>query len=271
MGSSCARTARRLSTPASRGRSRTRGSWRDGGAKNPRRGAGRPVELLNAMRVLVTRPRIRRRARRKRLAALGHRLSSRRCSKSSRRGARRPRGPFDLIAGRQRPGFRRTCASRAGLARGCRCSASARKPPKRAGRWGFASRSSRRRAEALAARLAAKAAPDPRSISPGRERKACWKTACAPQAGASKSWKPMTRGPSRPGRRTSAAALDNGEIDAVLHYSPRSAATALGLIGAGAASRLAPCLPSPKTSPRSAAPGRRRKRSSRLLNRTKNR
>jgi hypothetical protein len=33
-------------------------------------------------------------------------------------------------------------------------------------------------------------------------------------------------------------ALQKGEIDAVLHYSPRSAAAALALMGAGAASGL---------------------------------
>ncbi len=164
-------------------------------------------------------------------------LSARRRSKSSRSRPRAPDGPFDLILADQRPGFRGIWQPAPAL-RAAPLFCVGEKTAEAGRALGFRVAFVAPRAEALAVRLAEEKRPRSALYLAGRERKACWKTACAPPAGACRILETYDARPVAAWPPDIGAALDKGEIDAVLHYSPRSAAAALGLIGAAAASRL---------------------------------
>ena len=195
------------------------------------------------MRVLVTRPsdQAARTAQKPRRAGPSARFRAGARNRADR-GAGCREGPFRSHAGDQRPGFRGPGA-RAGSCAPRRSPASARKPPKRQGARAFASvrRAPRR---GFGRRGSPKKSARIRALSRrARAKGVCWRPACAQQAGVSKIVETYDARPVAAWPGDIRAALDEGEIDAVLHYSPRSAAAALGLIGAGAASRLTPFLP----------------------------
>ena len=189
-----------------------------------------------AMRVLVTRPSDQAARTAKRLAALGHRPFCAPALEIVPIAVPAPGGPFDLIVAASAQAFAGLAPEPALRAAPLFCVGEKTAEAGRA--LGFRVAFVAPRAEALAARLAAEKAPGSALYLAGRERKALledilraagWRLTILETYDARPvaAWPPDIR-----------AALDNGDIDAVLHYSPRSAAAAFGLIGAGAASRL---------------------------------
>jgi len=188
------------------------------------------------IRVLVTRPADQAARTAKRLAALGHETVVAPALEIVPTGAAPPDEPFDLVLATSAQAFA-----------GWRAPDTLRKAPlacvgettAQAGKAaGFAPILVAPRASALVERLVASHKPGSALYLAGRERKpdleqglraAGWRLRLLETYEA----RPVAGWPA-----AVAAALEKGEIDAVLHYSPRSAEAALKLIGNGPAQGL---------------------------------
>lgn len=188
------------------------------------------------MRVLVTRPADQAAPTAKRLSALGHSPVCAPALEIVPVAAALPEGPFDLILATSAQAFVGLSPSPALRAAPLACVGD--KTAAAAEAAGFTARIVAPRAEALSARLIAEWPPGSALYLAGRERKplledslraAGWRLAILETYDA------------RPIEAWSAevsAALKKGQINAVLHYSPRSATAALALIGAEGAAGL---------------------------------
>ncbi len=187
------------------------------------------------MRVLVTRPFEQAARTAKRLAALGHEVLLAPVLEIFPTGAPIPDGPFDLVLATSAQAFAGWTAPRAlhGVAAAC----VGEKTARAARDAGLDVKWVAPRAEALAERVIAGNKPGAALYLAGRERKpalelrlagAGWRLEIVETYDA----RPVAFWPERV-----VAALRDGRIDAVLHYSPRSAGAAMALIGA-AATRL---------------------------------
>jgi uroporphyrinogen-III synthase len=188
------------------------------------------------MRVLVTRPVDQAAPTAKRLSALGHSPVCAPALEIVPLAPTLPDGPFDLILATSAQAFVGLRPSATLHAAPLACVGD--KTAAAAKAAGFAPRIVAPRAEALSEWLIAEWPPGSALYLSGRERKPLledslravgWRLSILEtyQARPVKTW------PEEIG-----AALKKGEIDAVLHYSPRSAAAALALIGAEGAAGL---------------------------------
>lgn len=188
------------------------------------------------MRVLVTRPMDQAASTAMRLSALGHSAVCAPALEVFPIAPALPEGPFDLILATSAQAFAGLHPSPVLRAAPLACVGD--KTAAAAAAAGFVARIVAPRAEALSARLIAEWPPGSALYLAGRERKplledslraAGWRLFVVETYDA----RPVESWPAEIG-----AALQKGEIDAVLHYSPRSAAAALALIGAEGAARL---------------------------------
>lgn len=208
------------------------------------------------MRVLVTRPPDPAARTAKRLAALGHEAWIAPALEIFPTGARLPDGPFDLVLATSAQAFAGWTAPQTlqGVAAAC----VGEKTAQAARAAGFDVKWAAPRAEALAEWLIDGKKPGAALYLAGRERKplleqrlrgAGWRLEVVETYDA----RPVAVWPEEV-----VAALRGGRIDAVLHYSPRSAGAALALIGDSAALLSHFCL-SPEVADicREGAPGTR--------------
>ncbi|WP_374545740.1 uroporphyrinogen-III synthase [Rhodoblastus sp.] len=188
------------------------------------------------MRVLVTRPSDQAARTAKRLAALGHQAILAPALEIVATGATLPDAAFDLILATSAQAF--AGGPFPAAVRGAPLVCVGEKTAEAGREAGFAIDHVAPDAESLAERLIASRPPRSALYLAGRERKAAleqrlreagWRLALVETYEA----RPATALP--PEVRT---ALDKGEIDAILHYSPRSAGIALGLAGGVSAARL---------------------------------
>jgi uroporphyrinogen-III synthase len=192
------------------------------------------------MRVLVTRPRDQAARTARKLAALGHEAVIAPALEIFRTGVAVPDGPFDLILATSAQAFAGGTPPQAlkGVAVACvgeRTAQAARDA-------GFKVEFVAPRAEALAEMLIARATPGAALYLAGRERGPVlenrlagggWRLAVVETYDA----RPVASWPEEV-----VAALRGGRIDALLHYSPRSAGAALAVIGDSAPRLLHFCL-----------------------------
>jgi uroporphyrinogen-III synthase len=188
------------------------------------------------MRLLVTRPTDEAARTAARLAALGHEPVLAPVLDIASTGAAIPAGPFDLVIGTSARALQGVEATRAPLACvGEKTAAAGRKA-------GFSVTAVAPDAERLADGLLRDLKPQKTLYLAGRERRAeletrlraaGWSVALVEvyEARAVAAWPAEIM-----------AALGAGEIDGILHYSPRSAQLALALIGAARAGLLHFCL-----------------------------
>lgn len=208
------------------------------------------------MRVLVTRPLPQATRVAKRLAALGHEAVIAPALEIFLTGAPVPDGTFDLILATSAQAFGGWTARHAIQSAPAACVGEKTAQAARAA--GLAVEFVAPRAEALAECLIARKKPGAALYLAGRERKpvlerrlggAGWRLEIVETYDA----RPVASWP-----EGVVAALRGGRIDAVLHYSPRSAGAALALIGDGAARLSHFCLSSEVANIcRQAAPGAR--------------
>jgi uroporphyrinogen-III synthase len=188
------------------------------------------------MRALVTRPADQAERTAKRLAALGHQPVVAPALEIVPTGAAPPDQKFDLILATSAQAFAGWSAT--ALLRGAPLACVGEKTAEAGKAAGFAPLLAAPRAEKLVERLVAAHQPGSALYLAGRERKpdleqglraAGWRLRIVETYDARPvaAWPPAV-----------AAALARGEIDAVLHFSPRSARAALGLIGERAAQGL---------------------------------
>jgi uroporphyrinogen-III synthase len=188
------------------------------------------------MRVLVTRPPEQAAPTAKRLSALGHSPICAPALEVVPLAPALPEGPFDLILATSAQAFAGLRPS--SILRAAPLACVGDKTAAAAQAAGFTPRIVAPRAEALSERLTFEWEPGSALYLAGRERKpllednlraAGWRLAILQTYDA----RPVESWPAE-----ITEALKKGEIDAVLHYSPRSAAAALALIGAEGAARL---------------------------------
>jgi uroporphyrinogen-III synthase len=188
------------------------------------------------MRVLVTRPADQAAPTVKRLSALGHSPVCAPALEIVPIVAVLPEGPFDLILATSAQAFAGLRPSSVLGAAPLACVGD--KTAAAAATAGFTARIIAPRAEALSERLIAEWPPGSALYLAGRERKplledslraAGWRLAVLETYDA----RPVESWPAE-----IVAALEKGEVDAILHYSPRSAAAARVLIGTEGAARL---------------------------------
>ncbi len=192
------------------------------------------------MRVLVTRPSDQAARSAQKLAALGHEAVIAPALEIFPTGAAVPDGPFDLILATSAQAFAGWTAAQTleGVATAC----VGEKTAQAARDAGFQVKWVAPRAEVLAETLIARTKPGAALYLAGRERKpvledrlggAGWRLEVVETYDA----RPVAFWP-----EAVVAALRGGRIDAVLHYSPRSAGAAVALLGERAASLLHFCL-----------------------------
>jgi uroporphyrinogen-III synthase len=194
------------------------------------------------MRVLVTRPSDQAARTAKKLAALGHEAWIAPVLEIFPTGAPVPDGPFDLVLATSAQAFGGWTAPQA--LRGAAAACVGETTAQAAREAGFEVIFTAPRAEALAEWLIARQKPGAALYLAGRERKpileqrlrgAGWRLELVETYDA----RPVALWPEEV-----VAAVRDGRIDAVLHYSPRSAGAALALIGAAAARMSHFCLSS---------------------------
>lgn len=188
------------------------------------------------MRVLVTRPPDQAARTAERLLTLGHQPALAPVLEIVPTGTPTPDGQFDLILATSAQAFAGLTSSSA--LRDIPLACVGEKTAEAGRVKGLSPTLVVQRAESLAERLIVETSPGTALYLAGRERKplleerlraAGWRLTIFESYNARPvaAWPPEIR-----------AALDNGEIDAVLHYSPRSAALALALIGAASSARM---------------------------------
>jgi uroporphyrinogen-III synthase len=206
------------------------------------------------MRVLVTRPSDQAARTAKRLAALGHEAWIAPALEIFPTGARLPEGPFDLVLATSAQAFAGWTAPRTlqGVAAAC----VGEKTAQAARDAGFRVEFIAPRAEALAELLIARTKPGAALYLAGRERKPVLEQRLGGAGWRLEVVETYDAGPVAAWPEEVVAALRDGRIDAVLHYSPRSAGAALALIG-GNAARLSHFCLSPEVAHicREGAPG----------------
>jgi uroporphyrinogen-III synthase len=192
------------------------------------------------MRVLVTRPFDQAARTAKRLAALGHEVWIAPVLEIFPTGAPVPDGPFDLVLATSAQAFSGWTAPQA--LKGVPAACVGEKTAQAAREAGFDVRWIAPRAEALAERLIAEAKPGATLYLAGRERKPALEERLARAGWRLELVETYDARPVAFWPEEVVAALRGGRIDAVLHYSPRSAGAAVALLGDRAASLSHFCL-----------------------------
>ena len=187
------------------------------------------------MRVLVTRPSDQAARTAKRLAALGHEALLAPVLEIFPTGAPIPDGPFDLVLATSAQAFAGWTAPRA--LRGVATACVGEKTAQAAREAGFEVKIVAPRAETMAEMLIGEKKPGAALYLAGRERKPALEQRLAGAGWRLELVETYDARPVASWPEEVVAALRDGRIDAVLHYSPRSAGAAMALIG-GAAARL---------------------------------
>ncbi|WP_298354716.1 uroporphyrinogen-III synthase [Rhodoblastus sp.] len=194
------------------------------------------------MRVLVTRPSDQAAGTAKRLAALGHEALIAPVLEIFPTGAPVPDGPFDLVLATSAQAFAGGTAPPA--IRGVAVACVGEKTARAARDAGFEVEFVAPRAEALVEWLIAEKKSGAALYLAGRERKPVLEQRLAGAGWRLELVETYDARPVASWPEEIVAALRHGRIDAVLHYSPRSAGAALALMGAAAARLSHFCLSS---------------------------
>ncbi|WP_294540419.1 uroporphyrinogen-III synthase [uncultured Rhodoblastus sp.] len=187
------------------------------------------------MRVLVTRPPEQAAPTAQKLVALGHVPVLAPVLEIVATGARLPAGPFDLLLASSAQAFLGIAPE---SAPGSPLACVGAKTAEAARRRGFEVQTVGADSEALATVLLAEGRPKSALYLAGRERKGLLERRLRENSWRVEIIETYEARPVPYWPENLRAALACGEIDAILHYSPRSAALALALMGREAAPRL---------------------------------